>query len=235
MEFALEVRQAILRERPQVIALELPATLQPAWMRAIARLPAMSLIFYPDDSKSEDSEAVYVLVEPADPFTEAIRTGLEIGAEIVFADPEAGERPHVKDAYPDSYAIRHIGLERYVEAYRVYPAAALRGNRAPRRRHRLETARLPTHPPASSWWSPSICSTLCWTPWRNRKRSRSARTWRDGIELLNPHPESLAEIATEYPQLQWRYEQFRASDARCRLNRPPPRATGHVPRRRKRA
>ena len=43
-----------------------------------------------------------MLVEPADPFTEAIRTGLEIGAEIVFADPEAAERPHVKDAYPDS-------------------------------------------------------------------------------------------------------------------------------------
>ena len=35
MEFALEVRQAILRERPQTIALELPASLQPVWMRAI--------------------------------------------------------------------------------------------------------------------------------------------------------------------------------------------------------
>ena len=60
-------------------------------------------------------------IEPADPFTEAIRTGLETGAEIVFADPDAGQRPHLKDAYPDPYAIRHIGLARYVEAYRVYP------------------------------------------------------------------------------------------------------------------
>jgi hypothetical protein len=42
LEFAIEVRQAILRERPQVVALELPATLQPAWMRAVARLPEMS-------------------------------------------------------------------------------------------------------------------------------------------------------------------------------------------------
>ena len=122
LEFAIEVRQAILRDRPQVVALELPATLQPAWMRAVARLPEMSLIFYPDETGGDD-QAVYVPVEPADPFTEAIRTGLEIGAEIVFADPDAGTRPHLQDAYPDSYAIRHIGLERYVEAYRVYPQA----------------------------------------------------------------------------------------------------------------
>ena len=33
LEFAIEVRAAILRDRPEVIALELPATLQPAWIR----------------------------------------------------------------------------------------------------------------------------------------------------------------------------------------------------------
>ena len=120
LEFAIEVRQAILGQRPQVIALELPATLQGAWMRAVARLPKMSLIFYPDEA-ADLEQAIYVPIEPADPFTEAIRTGLEIGAEIVFADPEASQRPHLKDAYPDPYAIRHIGLARYIEAYRVYP------------------------------------------------------------------------------------------------------------------
>ena len=39
LEFAIEVRQAILRERPEVVAVELPATLQDAWMRAVRRLP----------------------------------------------------------------------------------------------------------------------------------------------------------------------------------------------------
>jgi hypothetical protein len=36
LEFAVEVRRAILRDPPQVIALELPATLQQVWMRAAA-------------------------------------------------------------------------------------------------------------------------------------------------------------------------------------------------------
>src|SRR3954462_4130494 len=120
LEFAIEVRQAILRDRPEVIAVELPATLQPAWTRAVSRLPGMSMIFYPDAGAGDDP-AIYAPVEPADPFTEAIRTGLEIGAEIVFADPEAGERPHLKDTYPDTYAIRHIGLARYIESYRLWP------------------------------------------------------------------------------------------------------------------
>ena len=40
LEFAIEVRAAILRLRPEVIAVELPATLQPAWTRAVERLPA---------------------------------------------------------------------------------------------------------------------------------------------------------------------------------------------------
>ena len=47
MEFAVEVRQALLRDRPGVVAVELPVTLQRAWMRAIARMPEISEILYP--------------------------------------------------------------------------------------------------------------------------------------------------------------------------------------------
>ena len=207
LEFAIEVRAAILRDRPEVIALELPATLQPAWMRAVSRLPEMSLIFYPDEDGGED-QAVYVPVEPADPFTEAIRTGLEIGAEIVFADPDAGHRPHLKDAYPDPYAMRHIGLERYIEAYRVYPQ--------PRSE---EIAR---HAAGIAWKLQGadplanvlvVISLNLLDPvldaMEEPQAQPLARSRREGVELLNPHPESLAEILLEYPALQWRYENFR--------------------------
>ena len=54
LEFALEVRAAILRDRPEVVALELPATLQPAWIRAVSRLPEISVIFYPDENADDD-------------------------------------------------------------------------------------------------------------------------------------------------------------------------------------
>ncbi|HXB67838.1 MAG TPA: hypothetical protein VNY05_06320 [Candidatus Acidoferrales bacterium] len=207
LEFAIEVRQAILGSRPRVIALELPAGLQPAWLRAVARLPQISLIFYPDESGGEN-EAVYVPIEPADPFTEAIRTGLETGAEIVFVDPDASQRPHLKDAYPDTYAIRHIGLDRYIEAYRVYPQA--------------RSAELSQHAAGIAWKlqgtdpAASVMVVLSLNlldpvldAMEEPQAQPMAKSKRDDIELLNAHPESLGEIAQEYPALQWRYENFR--------------------------
>ncbi|HYW48857.1 MAG TPA: hypothetical protein VE959_38695 [Bryobacteraceae bacterium] len=207
LEFAIEVRQAILGERPDVVALELPVTLQQDWMRAVARLPEMSLIFYPDETGGED-QAVYVPIEPADPFTEAIRTGLETGAEIVFADPDAGQRPHLKDAYPDTCAIRHIGMARYVEAYRVYPQP--RSEEISRHAAGIGWKLQGTNPLARVM---VVVSLNLLDPvldaMEEPQAQPMARTWREGIELFNPHPESLAEIAAEYPALQWRYENFR--------------------------
>ncbi len=208
LEFAIEVREAILRDRPQILALELPATLRPVWLRAVERLPRMSLIFYPDEATGDD-QAIYVLVEPADPFTEAIRTGLEVGAEIVFVDPEASERPHLKDDYPDPYAIRHIGVTRYIEAYRVYP------------QQRSED--IDRHAAGIAWKLQGadpevnvmvVLSLNLLDPVLDAmevpQAQPVARVIRDGVELMNPHPDSLAEIALEYPHLQWRYEAFRA-------------------------
>jgi hypothetical protein len=209
LEFAIEVRQAILRDRPQVVALELPVTLQQHYMRAVARLPEMSVIFYPDESAQGDAErAIYVPVEPADPFVEAIRSALEIGADVVFADPDSSERPHLKDAYPDPYSIRHIGYEKYVEAYRVYP-----------QERSDEIAR---HAGGIAWklqgCDPSanvlvVVSLNLLDPVLDSMDEPQAqpmsRLRREGVHVLNPHPESLAEITIEYPYLQYRYEQFR--------------------------
>jgi hypothetical protein len=210
MEFAIEVRRAILRERPQVVAVELPATLEEAWLRAVRRLPEMSLLFYPDESAGED-QAIYVPVEPGDPFTEAVRTGLEIGAEIVFADPDTGDRPHLKDAYPDPYAIRYIGLERYIEAYRLFPQprseamARLAGGIAWKLQGADPLAR--TMVVLSLNLLDAVLDAME-EPQAEPPR-QAAAPQSDGVELFNPHPESLGEIAMEYPALEWRYEQFR--------------------------
>jgi hypothetical protein len=62
-----------------------------------------------------------VPVEPADPFTEAIRTASKSARKIVFADPEAGERPHLKTPIRTLRPPLYRPRTRYVEAYRVYP------------------------------------------------------------------------------------------------------------------
>src|SRR5205085_11308331 len=90
-----------------------------------ARLPEMSVIVFADVSgdSGDEERGVYVPVEPCDPFTEAVRSGLEVDAEIVFIEPDVADRPHLPDAYPDPYSIPYIGFRSYIEAYRVYPQA----------------------------------------------------------------------------------------------------------------
>src|SRR5579864_8954043 len=119
LEFSIHLRLAILRDRPRIVAVELPGSLEDTYLQALARLPEMSVILYPDPQ--DDERGIYVPVEPCDPFTEAVRSGLEVDADVIFIEPDSGDRPHLPDLYPDPYSIRYIGLEKFIEAYRVYP------------------------------------------------------------------------------------------------------------------
>ena len=206
LEFAAAVRQALLRARPQVVALELPVTLRSAWIRAVRRLPAISVILYPDGDDPE--EAVYVPVEPADPFTEAIRTALEIGSQVVFTDPDSGRRPHLPDAYPDTYSLRSIPLSRYIESYRLFPQE--RSDQIDRHAEGIAWKLQGADPSASVF---VVLSLNLLDPVLDAMERPQAqpmtRERREGIELLNPHPDCLVEILQEYPALSFRYEQFR--------------------------
>jgi len=51
----------------------------------------MSVLLYADPNN--DDRAIYVPVEPCDPFTEAVRTALEIDSQVVFIEPDFGARP----------------------------------------------------------------------------------------------------------------------------------------------
>ena len=101
LEFAFELRKLLLASRPQVVAVELPGFLARAYERALARLPEISVILYHEaasaDNKDDDDRAIYVPVEPCDPFVEALRTAAEIGAQVLFLEPDRAEigRAHV--------------------------------------------------------------------------------------------------------------------------------------------
>jgi hypothetical protein len=212
MEFAVELRRLLLKEKesaepPPIVAVELPGFLEKAYRRALARLPEMSVVLYAQEEEDED-RAIYVPVEPADPFTEALRTAEEIGAEVMFLEPDSAERPHLPDNYPDSYAIRRIGMERYIEAYRVYPQ--------PR------TEEVAAHAAAMAWKlqgaDPSarvivVVALNMLDPLLDAmeapQEAPSRRSKKVEVRLLNPHPDCLAEITIEYPYLQERYEFFR--------------------------
>jgi hypothetical protein len=206
LEFAVEVRRAILLHRPAIVAIELPLSLERHYKAAVGRLPEISVLVYPRDEDEE--QGIYVPVEPADPFTEAIRTAMEVEADLLFLDPDIGERPHLSDAYPDPYALRHIPLTRYVEAYRLWPqrrtdeVAALANGIA----WKLQGA----HPEAQILAVVSLnlldpILDAMEVPQEEPRRPKPIPR----VDLVNAHPDCLAEITVEYPYLQERYERFR--------------------------
>jgi hypothetical protein len=201
MEFAEEVRKAILTERPQVVAVELPATLESSFLRAVERLPELSVILY----SAKADETVYVPVEITDPFIEAIRSAQEIGAEIFFVDPDVGDRPHLSDHYPDSYAVRRLGHASYVERYRIHPQPS--------------SFELQRHAGGIAWKLQScdplaevlvVISLNLLDPvldaMQQPQAEPLARVRREGVQVLNLHPECLAEILEEFPFVQSVYE-----------------------------
>ena len=213
VEFAIALRRLLLAEQPQIVAVELPGFLAGAYQRALARLPEISVILYndfPDDA--EEDRATYIPVEPADPFTEALRTAGEIGAEVIFLEPDTNDRPHLPDVYPDTYAAERLGIGKYVEAYRVWP--------------QTRNDDVAAHASAMAWKlqgadpearavvvvSLNLLDPLLdamETPQEPPPRPRKSWRFGEDIRLLNPHPDCLAEITIEMPYLQERYEFFR--------------------------
>jgi hypothetical protein len=220
VEFAAELRKLLLAEKPPIIAVELPGFLSDKYKRALERLPELSVILYIPETNDDDNPAIYVPVEPADPFTEALRTANELGSEIIFLEPDSADRPHLPDTYPDTYAIRRIGLEKYIEAYRVWPQ--------PRNDD------VTTHANAMAWKlqgaDPSknvvvVVSLNLLDPlldaMESPQESPRPHPKHFDVQLLNPHPDCLAEITVEFPYLQERYEFSRLDISdEDRLDRP---------------
>ena len=214
LEFTVELRRALLAERPAMVAVELPSALREYYLAAVARLPQFSVLVYPENE--EEDRAVYIPIEPADPFTEALRTGVEIGAEIVLLEPESGARPHLPDTYPDSYSLRYIGAEKFIDAYRVYPQA--RNEDIQRHAGAMAWKLQGADPMAKGFVVVSLnmldpLLDAMEAPGEEPARRKSRLV----VERVNPHPECLAEIVVEYPYLQERYERFRVEMAEDRL------------------
>ena len=211
MEFAQLARMAFERVRPEAVAIELPPTLRAPFLRAVRRLPRISVISYRIDPRKGEAETVYLLVEPADPLVEAARLALEHGLSLHFIDVDTDSYPHHLDGLPDSYSIYRIGLETY---YREYLKA--RSGQPPcredRRRERGMAFRL-----AELARQHDRILFICGMTHLERIRqlfptplaAPLERIRREGVTVWNLHPDSCREILAEFPFLSALYEHRR--------------------------
>jgi len=224
IEFSLRVRRYLLEHRPRVVAVELPSSLESQYSAALDRMPQMSVIVIaePDGADGAEDGAVYIPVEPGDPFVEALRTAREIGAETVLLEPATHEKPHISDSYPEPYAVEVVGMERYVEAYRVYPQE--------------RNPQVQAHAAGMAWKLQgadplgSVCAVVSLNtldplldamevPQEEPPAPRIRLFGK--AELFNLHPDCLAEVTSEPPFYQELYEGMRrAKPPISHLDRP---------------
>ncbi|NVN89119.1 MAG: hypothetical protein HXX11_00830 [Desulfuromonadales bacterium] len=213
MEFAQLVRMAFEKVRPQAVAVELPATLQTPFLRAIERLPHISVISYRIDPRrgAVEGETAYLLVEPADPLVEAARLALERGIPIHFIDVDMDSYPRHLDRLPDSYSICRIGLQAYYCEY-LTSCVDQPPSREDQRRERGMAFRL-TELAKQHERILLVCGMahlerikqLFFTP----LAAPLERIRREGISVWNLHPDSCREILAEFPFLSAVYEHRR--------------------------
>lgn len=217
MEFAQLVRMAFNHLLPDAVAIELPATVEATFTRAVRRLPEISVISYEtkekNDSKQGNSETVYLLVEPADPLVEAARKALELNLPLHFIDVDTNSYPRHNEQLPDSYSICRIGLEAYYREYQKYSSKEIPCLEDQRREQgmafRLQGLAKKYH----------RVLYVCGMAHLNRVKhlfdfpqaEPLERIRRNDIKLCNLHPESCREILAEFPFLSAVYEHRRSS------------------------
>jgi len=185
---------------------------------AACRFPEISALMYPDrlGEREDGGAAIYYILEPCDAFVEAYRTAHEIGAEVILIDPAVGERPHIPDDYPDTYSIQRIGLEKYIESYRLFPQQ--RNDEVSDFASGLAWKLQGADPLEDVF---VVVSLNLLDPLLDAmevpQEPPRAREAIEFVDLVNVHPESLGEVLTEYAALQQRYEYWRKQMSDVRL------------------
>ncbi|HEY7209116.1 MAG TPA: hypothetical protein VH477_02490 [Bryobacteraceae bacterium] len=216
LEFALHVRRELLAKRPRAIAVQLPVSLEDEYRRATERMPQMSVLL-----AGEEEEPVYIPVEAGDPFIEALRTAREIEADIIFLEPPIAAPLRRDLLYPSSYSAEMIGIDQYVENYRVHPRVRTQEEEwfAAAMAWKLQGA----DPLADVSVVISLAALDPLLDAMDRPQDEPARgpvRLFKNAELFNLHPDCLAEVTSEPPYYQNRYNELRETPEEARIDRP---------------
>ncbi len=207
LEFAAVVRKALLGMRPARVAVELPPACGAAMCEAVARLPAvMAVLSVPEE---EDLSAPVAFCEPGDAITEACRTAMETGAELVFIGADETPLGARREYYPDPAVLARIPYERYVEQY-------LRAPPPPNDTSGWEAAGLLCRldPHVETVVVARLPSFVQMLPRLDLAAPDEPRPSQFEYRADLVAPASLGEVLEDCPYLQERYEQWRGSSSR---------------------
>lgn len=206
----LEAADAVLRAfevfDPDAVAVEIPSSLERAWLRGVARLPSISALMY----ETASDETVVLTVHPGDALAEASRSALERGLPIACADLDVDGYGDWRDAVPDSYAIFRLGPGRVHRLFAQSPRLSDRLDAAREASMAFHARRLRA---AGASRLLLVCGMHHATGVARALEVEQAVPLtppvRKNVRLVHLHPESLGEVMAEPPFYLAAYESRR--------------------------
>jgi hypothetical protein len=207
LEFAASAREAVDTLRPDVVAVEIPSSLESAWLRAVERLPAISVLLY----ETAQGGTIYLPVHPGDPMVESARLARERGIELVCFDLDVDGYADYRDPVPDPYALLKLGPSPIYSSFRELDRPRDPGDD---RREASMAYHALQHSAGGTRKVLAVCGMHHAEGLAEQLKKEQAAPLtpprRKNIRLVNLHPESLGEVLPEIPFYVAAYERARA-------------------------
>ena len=116
--FAEHVRRVALDWRPDIIAVELPATLEVWIVRGVARLPQISAVCW--EEPASPGQLSTLPIDPCDAMIEAVRLGIEAEIPLALIDLDLPGLQERNRYVPDDLIVDKVGLEEFAAAISPY-------------------------------------------------------------------------------------------------------------------
>jgi hypothetical protein len=110
VDMASVVRGVLSELNPAAVAVELPTTLRDGVLKAVRRLPKISVVI----SEQPGEEAVVWTCSPGEPFAEAMRWAGEREKPLYFIDPDVAYKGRHADPVPDPQSLWSLGPAKFL-------------------------------------------------------------------------------------------------------------------------
>ncbi len=118
-DFARLVRQELLSNEYDCLAVSLPPSFQHAVEEGLDKLPTISAAFL-EEKNDEKPACSFVPIEPSQPLISGLRVAREEGIRRAFIDMEVEEFEVLQASFPDPYALKTVAIEKFSAAVLPY-------------------------------------------------------------------------------------------------------------------
>ncbi len=224
-DFAVEVRRLMLARKFDCLAVPLPVSFQSAVEQGVENLPTVTVAIQEEATRWQDADwqpgrreqqvkrrCSYVPIDPCQPVIAALRIAMQERMPRAYIDLETARYESVGTVLPDAYALKKLGLDRFIGA--VLPAIA----RPTRPQHLARIAHMARRLKSLSERHQSIlclCAFADW-PWLREawQQAESIETpEQEEVEeptLYRVEPDTLLFLLGELPFITGLYERARA-------------------------